>query len=483
METVLFIAYYFPPIGGAGVQRSQKFVQYLPAEGFLPVVVTGPRVSDDRWTPQDSTLLAGLSPDVSVHRTDGPVPGPAGKLRRRLESALALRSAFSQWWVRSATEVTCRVAGNARLIFATMSPFESAEVASEASRRLGIPWVADLRDPWALDEMMVYPTLLHRRMELDRMARLLSTAALIVMNTPEAIAAVRAELPPLRHKNIVCITNGFDREDFLEPLEPKSDRRFRIVHTGYLHTDMGLQLRRRRYYRLLGGVQSGVDIFTRSHAVLLEAVERWCAERPEVREDLELVFAGKTSGGDQALAERSGVSRQIRFTGYLSHPDSLRLIRSAELLFLPMHNLPSGRRSRIVPGKTYEYIASARPIMAAVPDGDARDFLSQSGTSFICRPADTAAMIQILDRVYTGWKSGQTLVNPNKAFAAEFERRSLTRALAKNFQMVLAKEETVIQLSPPSKPNAHLRFGEGGSQAASSECEQSLYRSKSASAK
>ncbi len=39
MIPVLVLAYYFPPAGGAGVQRSQKFVRYLPNEGFLPVVV------------------------------------------------------------------------------------------------------------------------------------------------------------------------------------------------------------------------------------------------------------------------------------------------------------------------------------------------------------------------------------------------------------------------------------------------------------
>lgn len=37
---VLFIAYYFPPVAGGGVQRLAKFVKYLPAAGWLPVVLT-----------------------------------------------------------------------------------------------------------------------------------------------------------------------------------------------------------------------------------------------------------------------------------------------------------------------------------------------------------------------------------------------------------------------------------------------------------
>ena len=46
---VLFLSYYFPPLGGAGVQRSAKFVRYLPELGFTPTVVAGPAEGRGRW--------------------------------------------------------------------------------------------------------------------------------------------------------------------------------------------------------------------------------------------------------------------------------------------------------------------------------------------------------------------------------------------------------------------------------------------------
>jgi hypothetical protein len=347
------------------------------------------------------------------------------------------------------------VGKDASLIFATMSPFESAEVAGQVARQLGIPWVADLRDPWALDEMMIYPSALHRKIAIQRMERLLSSAGLIVMNTPEAVAAIRANLPLLGNKKIISVTNGFDREDFAGVVKQRSDKKFRIVHSGYLHTEAGLQLRQRRYASLLGGVEKGVDILTRSHSVLLQALERWSAKRPEVRDDLELVLAGKTSTGDQAVVSKSPLAVQTRFTGYLSHAKSLELVRTADLLFLPMHNLPEGKRSRIVPGKTYEYIASERPILAAVPDGDARDFLAQTGTSLLCRPDDLATMAELIDLAYTSWKQGKCITRHNKAFCAAFERRSLTSTLARAFDTVLAERTSLAPVSVPSKQNAH----------------------------
>ena len=58
--------------------------------------------------------------------------------------------------------------------------------------------VADLRDPWALDEMQIYPSALHRKVEMRRMERLLSSASVIVMNTPEAASVLRNTFPRLR---------------------------------------------------------------------------------------------------------------------------------------------------------------------------------------------------------------------------------------------------------------------------------------------
>src|SRR4051794_41976071 len=38
-QSVLYLAYFFPPRGGAAVQRSLKFARYLPEFGWRPLVV------------------------------------------------------------------------------------------------------------------------------------------------------------------------------------------------------------------------------------------------------------------------------------------------------------------------------------------------------------------------------------------------------------------------------------------------------------
>ena len=98
-----------------------------------------------------------------------------------------------------------------------MSPFSSAVVASRIAEKLRLPWIADLGDPWAIDEMMVYPTRAHRRLAIRQMRDGLQSAAAIVMSTQEAVFRVREAFPEFDDKPIVAIPNGFDSDDFAGP--------------------------------------------------------------------------------------------------------------------------------------------------------------------------------------------------------------------------------------------------------------------------
>jgi glycosyltransferase involved in cell wall biosynthesis len=440
---LLFLAYYFPPLGGSAVQRARKFAQYLPVEGFRVSVITAPITAKDLWAPKDSSLTESMT-GVSVHHVDGAPPDPSGKLGQRVSRILGVPSAFSKWWVKSAVDLSVKVASDADLILATMSPFESAIAAGELSARLKIPWIADLRDPWALDETIIYPTLLSRKIEMLKMERSLSSAALIIMNTPQAARDVKRDLPALRKNNIIAITNGFDAEDFSEALICRTDSRFRIVHSGIMLTKAGLQLRNRKLYRFLGGVERGVDIITRSPEYLLRAVENWHSSQPEIKDDVELWFAGNGSSEDHHLFSTSKMAGCVRAVGHLPHKESLQLIRTADLLFLPMHNLPPGRRCRSIPGKAYEYMASGRPILAALPEGDARDILTECGTAFVCLPDDVENMTRILREVYAAWKHGNPTIKKNDEFLDGFTRKHLTHTLAISLRSVIRQRRVGI---------------------------------------
>lgn len=438
MINVLFLAYHFPPVGGAPVQRSLNFVRYLLNYDYRALVVAGPGKTQEEFTPQDQKLVDQIPPEVPIYRVETKEPLERKGIFHKLQSLLNLPRPFAKWWIPLAIKQgeTAHQKDIAKLIYASMSPFESANAASYLSNKIGIPWVADLRDAWILDEIQTYPSVIHRKIRLMMMHRLLSTASVIIMNTPEAEASLKKAFPNFCKKQVLTITNGFDDRDFNKKIAPRNNKKFRIVHVGHFLTNL---LQNRRFKEALGGAVPGIDTSTRSPLVLFRALEKLSQESPRVKEDLEIVFVGNISHTERTFVKNSKLSRASRFTGYLPHQEALKIVRTADLLFLPMHNLPPGMRSTSIPSKIYEYMASGRPILAAVPDGDARDFLAECGTAFLCRPEDYGEMTRILNKVYGSWEKGKHIISTNKKFLSRFERKNLTKMLAKEFDKLLLR--------------------------------------------
>jgi glycosyltransferase involved in cell wall biosynthesis len=437
LKRLLFHSYHFPPIGGSGAQRPLKMVRHLHQLGYESVVVTAGGATSDRWAPEDSTLAAELPAGLRVARfpnDDEPSPSSA---RAAIERWLNLKSTWEDWWIEGSSRLSLRVADGIDLIYVWMQPYTSAKVGAALSRRLGRPWVADLGDPWALDEMLVYPTRIHRRLALKRMRNDLASAAAIVMSTSEAVRRLLEAFPELSGRPVVTIPNGFDGLDFEGEQPIRNDQKFRIVHTGYLHTALGEQHRRRRLMRdVLGGSVPGLEILTRSHVYLVEAINRVLADNPELADILELHLVGITTEADRRVAARCPVAK---LHGYVSHSASIEMMRSADLLFLPLHNLPGAQRASIVPGKTYEYLASGTPILAAVPPGDARDILTEAGNAIVTDPDDFEAIASGIRCALERASAGAPAQSPDPSVVARFEYRNLARDLATVFDGVLAE--------------------------------------------
>ena len=67
MKKVLIIAYYFPPLGWSGVQRTLKFVKYLRDFDWDPIVVT---VGETKFSILDKSLEDELPKGIKIIRVD-----------------------------------------------------------------------------------------------------------------------------------------------------------------------------------------------------------------------------------------------------------------------------------------------------------------------------------------------------------------------------------------------------------------------------
>ena len=191
---------------------------------------------------------------------------------------------------------------------------------------------------------------------------------------------------------------------------------------------------RRSVRRILGGSVRGLDILTRSHVFLVDAINDLLHRDPRLGDVIELHLAGVANAADERVSSLCPV---VVRHGYLSHAESIELMRSADLAFLPLHNLPPGMRATIVPGKTYEYLASGTPILAALPPGDARDILIEAGNATVVRPDDveglSAAILSAVERSNDGLHPPATRAE----VVARFEYRTLAADLARVFDEIL----------------------------------------------
>jgi glycosyltransferase involved in cell wall biosynthesis len=440
---VLFIAFYFPPDGGGGTQRTLKFCKYLPAMGWRPIVLAPPpRDHRGQWTPRDASLLDEVGPEVVVERVPidpDPPSGWAAELPRLDEA---------HRWLEPAAEAAERLVAEHRCdaVVLSLAPYDLGYVGRRLAERLDVPIVLDLRDPWALDGARVHASRRAWRRQRDAMGTLCRSVDAVIANTPDARSAITTAFPDLADRTTLrTITNGYDPADFADrpterPPAPEgegqgvahADRPLTLLHAGTFHARQGESQRgwRGRVRSLIRHQAEPADLSGRTPRHLLAAIDRLRQSAHPLGRRVRLVQVGVVDDALRRLVADSPAGDAVELVGYLDHAEATRRIADADALFLPLHGLPAGHRSRIVPGKFYEYLAARRPILGALPAGDARDWLLDAGLGEVADPTDPAALADALVRLDEGLAAGRYVGKPDADVLARFDRRRLTRDLA-----------------------------------------------------
>ena len=418
---ILYIAYFYPPIGGAGTQRSAIMVRELRALGHEVTILTS-SLSDLAAFPDDKTIRENSDQGISIRRGgEGGIVSWVNWLD--VEALPSLRD------------------DEFDVIVLTMSPFEPALMVMKAARRIGALFVADLRDPWALDGWREYPSKKSWEADLGRMESCLSGADMVVMNTPESLIALKELRVDIPDDRLAVVTNGFSEEDFEGKSDDDRDQgSFRIRHTGTLHwavarAERGLRGKARRLFRyrpepiLPGG---------RTDRFISEAIRKLVDSDAIPEHEIRLEFFGI---GSNALSPEGRELRTrgiLETSGYIPHSRSVAALCGADLLFLPLHGLPPGRRSRIIPGKTYEYLRSGRPILGALPAGDCREIVERlASDAHVVDPQDVKGMMQAILFEFERFKANGRIPDEDRPGLDRFERSELASEFAAHLDKIV----------------------------------------------
>ncbi len=427
MKKVLVITYYWPPAGGAGVQRTLKFTKYLPEYGWKPYVLT---VENPDAPVYDEELLKEIHPETEIIKTNALDPFgaykkftgknpddkiPADILMKKEKSfkeklAKFVRANFfipdaKIGWLPYALKKGKEIIKKEKidLIYASAPPATVALIGYKLSKTAGIKFIADFRDPWL--EIVYNQTMQRSKITVAIDAKLERK----VLRAADKIITVSDDIAKLlksksENKNVTVIPNGYDESDFPN-IEKKKNEKFTIAYTGVMSPD-------------------------RVPYVFLSAL----AEMKNAGyTTLRCVFAGRFAPEFYDEIKRLKIEDFFEIKGFVPHSESVKILLNADALLLVINNVPDNKG--ILTGKMFEYLGCKKPIYAVGPeDGEAAKILRETDSGKMVGYENKEKAFETLREYFQNWEKNEIRFKFN---VEKYSRKKLTENLAQIFTETL----------------------------------------------
>ena len=428
MKRVLIITYYWPPSGGSGVQRWLKMSKYLPEYGWQPVIYT---TENAEYPIIDHSLEKDVAPNIEVIRRPINEPYSAYKKFLGIKKEETVKMGFIQekeknksWksdltlWVRGnffIPDARCGwVKPSVRFlkeylnehpvdaIISTGPPHSMHLIALKLKEALGLPWIADFRDPWT--EIDYYNDL-HLTAWADRKHHRLEQEVLTKADKVVTVAPDGARrLGRLGNRNVRTIYNGFDRDDDTQTPVNLSEQ-FTITYLG-----------------VLSKIQNPSNLW--------QALAELIKEDSEFDKSLKINMIGQIDSAVVSSIDENGLTQHVAYSPYMPHDQVSAVHRSSTLLLLLLMPDSEPRAKGLLTGKLFEYMASGRPILCIGPeDGDAARILRETGAGQTISFEDKEKMKEALKNLYQRYLN-HTLPNNTNTAVEQFSRKNMSEKYA-----------------------------------------------------
>jgi hypothetical protein len=406
----LLLAVSYPPRTEVGAARWEGFTPFLARAGWGVDVVIAERHAYER---SDMTRVARLPADVrvaeTVHRRawwHSALLGLRAALKRRGNAAVDAPVAFDEVTRSSSRGAGVRGVLDAavhmqrartgvgdfravalaladsrhRVVISSGPPHFVHVAASHVARRLHVPHVVDLRDPWGRAERVpLSARLLPDRHLLRHEARTLRASALVLTNTEAAQRTLVARFPELAER-VRCIPNGSDVEA-IDPARHPRPTVFRIAHSGSLYLDRDP----RPFFRAVGRVRERLALGSDA----LRVVFMGNPARVEGRSLTELADEAGLRG---VFEERPAGTR-----------DEARALLAESSMAVAFQ----GETRTQVPAKVFEYVAFPLWLLALVGADSATAEVLTGTDAIVLDIDDEAGIERAMERCYRAHLAGE----------------------------------------------------------------------------
>ncbi|MCK5776489.1 MAG: glycosyltransferase family 4 protein [Bacteroidales bacterium] len=423
-KKVLILTYYWPPAGGAGVQRWLKFTKYLSLLGYEPHVYTA---ENPEAPANDSSLLQDVPENAIIIKK--PIWEPFGIYKKITNKKGNFNAGFlteenenkTKWTEKASMFVRANVfvpdakmfwippsvkflkayiiKNNIELVISSGPPHSLHLIALKLKGLLNIKWLADFRDPWTnIDFYQKLPMLSivdKRQHSLEKEVLERADKILVVGEEMRKEFANKISLKEKIH----VITNGYDT-----PIRTKEtlEKDFTIVHIGSINAD-------------------------RSHESFYKAISMLLSRNTDAKKRFKIKLIGKVDYIARLYIIKYHLENIVEFISYLPYNQISEIQERAHLLYLPINNTPNAKG--ILTGKFFEYLAARRFILAQGPvDGNMSAILNEMKSGEIFDFSDTEGVFNMLDKHFSNYQNkGYAIKSGN---IEKYSRKNLTKQLS-----------------------------------------------------
>lgn len=412
---ILLITYYWPPSGGAGVQRWLKMLNYLSEENVKCTVLTvDPEYAS--YPVLDESLASDVSPNIRVvtTRTREPLnaykkvtqskespyagfaneanPSKIKKLARWVRANFFIpdaRKGWNKFAYKKALELIKTEKFDA--LISTSPPHSTQLIGLKLKRKFSIPWIADLRDPWTdIYYSDLFPqTKWAKKKDLNYEKSVLENADNVIV-VSQSIKELFLEKGTFNESTFHVIPNGFDHKDFssVELQQTKKTESLRIAYTGTMSE------------------QYPINAFVSALTAL--------------KSDVELHFAGKITQSAQDKLEAFNLNAK----GFVPHNESISELQQADALLLIIPQIDNNHG--ILTGKLFEYLGARKPIIfIGPPEGDAAKIVNECECGRVFDYNESDKILEYLQELIAFKSKNQDFHTPNNEEIIKYSRKSL----------------------------------------------------------
>jgi glycosyltransferase involved in cell wall biosynthesis len=374
----LIVSYYFPPVGGGGVQRWSKFIKYLSLQDWQFNVVTRPHSPNEIL---DGTLLKDVPDSVNIIEVSDPISNQHYKflksnyMKRWLSSLFFITDSRKNWvnkaWQKVDEELS---SSNYDLVICSIPPYSVSNLALKSKNKFSkTPVVLDMRDPWNINPYKIYPTPIHKYFDKRKELKTISKLDNLISAYQSTLNYYFKNIVDFDKKKKIVISNGYDEDDFqnLKSKKLQNPDSFNIAFSGTFYSHL-----------------NNPDLFFQALAVLK-------------REGQQIYFhhIGTSVYNVQALANKYGIGDSLVNWGYKNHQECLEILNSMNA-FVVILDSKYKNASTTVGGKVYEYLRFKKPILGLVPtEGEAAQLILNSKAGIVCGSSDAGDIAESIKKL------------------------------------------------------------------------------------